>query len=127
MFDGLSWGSQWSLLGVKCKNINPPQTPKLLPVFFDACNAGMDAGLLPNCIVGRYVGFKMAARSVVLRVASLCRRNVALSSSYARKMSIFTRYREPPNGFLFNEKVCHLVVVYFITKSCGSGLMVDTG
>ncbi|KAJ7326065.1 hypothetical protein OS493_028323 [Desmophyllum pertusum] len=45
----------------------------------------------------------MAARSF-LRAASLCRRNLVVSSSFARKQSIFTKYREPPNGFLFNEK-----------------------
>ncbi|KAL9960194.1 hypothetical protein ACROYT_G033613 [Oculina patagonica] len=45
----------------------------------------------------------MAARSF-LRAASLCRRNLAVSSTFARSQSIFTKYREPPNGFLFNEK-----------------------
>ena len=55
----------------------------------------------------------MAARSVVLRAAALCRRNVAVSLSFARNMSIFTRYREPPNGFLFNEKVSKLIVAFF--------------
>ena len=59
--------------------------------------------------------FKMAARSV-LRAVSLCRRNVALSSSSARALSIFTKYREPPNGFLFNEKVTYFISSYFVTK-----------
>ena len=54
--------------------------------------------------MGKYVGFKMAAR-LVQRVACLCRRNANEKLGFNRKMSIFTRYREPPNGFLFNEKV----------------------
>ena len=65
--------------------------------------------------MGRRVGFKMAARSV-FRVASLCRRNVAVISSIPRRMSIFTRYREPPNGFLFNEKVTYLIIALFREK-----------
>ena len=71
--------------------------------------------------MGRCVGFKMAARSVILRAASLCRRNVAVSSSFARRMSIFTRYREPPNGFLFNEKVsCFTIALCYKKDSTPS-------
>ena len=46
----------------------------------------------------------MAARSI-FRAVSLCRRNIAFSAGSSRTQSIFTKYREPPNGFLFNEKV----------------------
>ena len=67
------------------------------------------------CLTEKHCGkvwqFKMAARSF-LRAASLCRRNLAVSSPLARRQSIFTRYREPPNGFLFNEKVTCFVVAF---------------
>ena len=53
----------------------------------------------------------MAARSF-LRAASICRRNLAVSFPLARRQSIFTRYREPPNGFLFNEKVTCFVIAF---------------
>ena len=65
----------------------------------------------PKSIAGRSELFKMAARSF-LRAASLCRRNLAVSPSLVRRQSIFTRHREPPNGFLFNEKVTCFVVVF---------------
>ncbi|KAK2548815.1 hypothetical protein P5673_030857 [Acropora cervicornis] len=45
----------------------------------------------------------MAAR-LVRRFVCLSRQNATKESGFTRKMSIFTRYREPPNGFLFNEK-----------------------
>ena len=48
--------------------------------------------------------FKMAARSI-FRAVPLCRRNIAFIAGSSRTQSIFTKYREPPNGFLFNEKV----------------------
>ena len=63
----------------------------------------------PNGITGRCrCNFKMAARSF-LRAAALCRRNLAVSSTFTRNQSIFTKYRELPNGFLFNEKVTYLI------------------
>lgn len=45
----------------------------------------------------------MAARNL-LRAAASCRRNLAFSTTFTRNQSIFTKYRELPNGFLFNEK-----------------------
>ncbi|XP_073228333.1 uncharacterized protein [Porites lutea] len=45
----------------------------------------------------------MAARSI-FRAVSLCRRNIVFIAGSSRAQSIFTKYREPPNGFLFNEK-----------------------
>ena len=59
----------------------------------------------PDCILGRDLGdFKMAARNL-LRAAASYRRNLAFSTTFTRNQSIFTKYRELPNGFLFNEKV----------------------
>ena len=67
----------------------------------------------------------MAAR-LVRRFVCLCRQNATKESGFTRKMSIFTRYREPPNGFLFNEKVGS--VIFFLPclnhgKYCRSILM----
>ncbi|XP_066030330.1 uncharacterized protein [Pocillopora verrucosa] len=45
----------------------------------------------------------MAARNL-LRAAASCRRNLAFSKTFTRNQSIFTKYRELPNSFLFNEK-----------------------
>lgn len=47
----------------------------------------------------------MAARRLVSRCASLWRINTVTRPSLVRAQSIFTKEREPPNGFLFNEKV----------------------
>jgi len=46
----------------------------------------------------------MAAR-LVSRCASLWREKLVIRPPLARSQSIFTKVREPPNGFLFNEKV----------------------
>lgn len=55
----------------------------------------------------------MAAR-LVHSVACLCRGNAAKKLGFTREMSIFTRYREPPNGFLFNEKVGSVIYFFFL-------------
>ena len=65
--------------------------------------------------MGRRLYFNMAARSI-LRAASVCRRNLVVSPTFSRRQSIFTKYREPPNGFLFNEKVIGFVVAFLDTN-----------
>ena len=66
----------------------------------------------------------MAAR-LVRRFVCLCRQNATKESGFTRKMSIFTRYREPPNGFLFNEKVGSVIFFRCLNhgKYCRSILM----
>lgn len=49
---------------------------------------------------------RLVARLTRPSVARLLLNNRSLPSVAARRNdSIFTKYREPPNGFLFNEKV----------------------
>ena len=47
----------------------------------------------------------MAARRLAIRCLGLSRARPVVASSLVRRQSIFTKEREPPNGFLFNEKV----------------------
>ena len=58
-------------------------------------------------LTGQYLG----KRSVwfQLRATASCRRNLAFSTTFTRNQSIFTKYREPPNGFQFSEKVSYWV------------------
>ncbi|KXJ12512.1 uncharacterized protein LOC110242119 [Exaiptasia diaphana] len=46
----------------------------------------------------------MAARRLLSRCASLWRAKLVSKPLLVRQQSIFTKVREPPNGFLFNEK-----------------------
>ena len=45
--------------------------------------------------------------SNVLRATASCRRNLAFSTTFTRNQNIFTKYREPPKGFQFSEKVSY--------------------
>ncbi|EDO36230.1 predicted protein [Nematostella vectensis] len=46
----------------------------------------------------------MAARCLVLRCARLWSRNSSFKPAFIRSQSMLSKEREPPNGFLFNEK-----------------------
>ena len=81
----------------------------LCQIYFHLYTHAMLGRSQPDCILGRDLGdFKMAARNL-LRAAASCRRNLAFSTTFTRNQSIFTKYREPPNGFLFNEKVSYRI------------------
>lgn len=54
-------------------------------------------------------GEEIGVISNVLRATASCRRNLAFSTTFTRNQSIFTKYREPPNGFQFSEKVSYWV------------------
>ncbi|KAK3709234.1 hypothetical protein QZH41_015441 [Actinostola sp. cb2023] len=46
----------------------------------------------------------MAARRLISRCAGLWRVKLVVRPLLVRNQSMFTKEREPPNGFLFNEK-----------------------